>query len=107
MTTTNDAEMPRAVRVEPRLVTRVAAAHALGIGITKFKELVAAGEIEHVEIGRRILIPVSAVDAYVEQLRAVQSGNGNGHAAAKRARKAPRTRTAASRARRSRKTSDA
>jgi len=44
------------------------AAVALGIGVTKCWELVAAGDLETVRIGRRRLVPVSALEKYVEDL---------------------------------------
>jgi excisionase family DNA binding protein len=65
-----------AAPVAPRLLTRADAARALGIGITKFKELVAAGTIAKVTIGRRVLIPPAALDDYVARLCAEQNGNG-------------------------------
>lgn len=46
------------------------ALEATGIGRSKFYELVAAGEIESVEVGRRRLVPVEALQEFVERLRA-------------------------------------
>jgi excisionase family DNA binding protein len=45
------------------------AAHVLGIGRSLLYELLAAGEITSVSIGRRRLIPADALLAYVERLR--------------------------------------
>ena len=45
------------------------AASALGIGRSLLYQLLAAGEIASVSIGRRRLIPADALVAYVEQLR--------------------------------------
>jgi len=44
-------------------------ARALGIGRSKTYELIAAGELESVHIGRAARIPVTAVEDFVEQLR--------------------------------------
>jgi excisionase family DNA binding protein len=40
----------------------------LGIGVTKFKELVRAGLIPTVKIGDRRLVPIETVDAYADSL---------------------------------------
>ncbi len=54
---------------QPLLYKPEAAAAALGIGRSKFFELVAAGEIETVRIGRSRRVPAQAIEAYVAQLR--------------------------------------
>jgi excisionase family DNA binding protein len=54
----------------PRLVTIALAGRLLGVGRSTAYELVAAGELEVVHIGRAARVPVAAVDAYVERLRA-------------------------------------
>lgn len=46
------------------------AARALGLGRTKIYELIAAGDIEVVHIGRCARVPLDAVERYVERLRA-------------------------------------
>lgn len=43
----------------------------LGMGRSKFFEIVAAGEIETVKIGRRTLVPQAALVAYVDKLRSL------------------------------------
>lgn len=48
----------------------------LGIGRTTFFELVAAGEIEVVKIGRRTLVPQASLRDFVERLRASAAGRG-------------------------------
>ncbi len=48
------------------------AAKGIGMSRSTTYELVARGELEVVHIGRRALIPVSSVDAFVERLRAEQ-----------------------------------
>jgi len=53
----------------PVLHSVVQAAQALGIGRSLLYELLAAGEIASVSIGRRRLIPADALAAYVERLR--------------------------------------
>ncbi len=46
-----------------------AAADALGIGRSKLFELIAAGDIETVQIGRSRRIPAEALAQYVDRLR--------------------------------------
>lgn len=46
-----------------------AAAAALGIGRSKIFEIIAAGELETVQIGRSRRIPAAALDDYVARLR--------------------------------------
>lgn len=66
----------------PRLLHPIPDARAVigGIGRSKFYELVAAGEIEVVHVGRRTLVPDEALTAYVARLRAA-SGTGDRPAA--------------------------
>jgi len=51
------------------LVSPQDAAAALSIGRSKVFELLAAGELASVKIGRRRLIPRQALDQYIERLR--------------------------------------
>ena len=44
----------------------------VGIGRTKFYELIDSGDIESVRVGRRRLIPHDALVAFVERLRSEQ-----------------------------------
>lgn len=54
----------------PRLLLTVReAAHALGVGRSTAYELINAGELEVVHIGRACRVPVVVVEAYVERLR--------------------------------------
>jgi excisionase family DNA binding protein len=48
------------------------AGKALGVGRTKMFELIASGELTSVQVGRRRLIPATAITAYVERLVAEQ-----------------------------------
>lgn len=45
------------------------AGRALGIGRSKMYELIAAGELETVHIGRAVRVPVDAIEAFVARLR--------------------------------------
>ena len=45
------------------------AGRALGIGRSKMYELIAAGELETVHIGRAVRVPVDAIEALVARLR--------------------------------------
>lgn len=49
------------------------AGQRIGLGRTKTWELVRSGELESVRVGRRRLIPVDAIDQFVEQLRTASS----------------------------------
>lgn len=44
-------------------------ARALGVGRSKTYELIAAGELEVVHIGRCARVPLDSAEAYVERLR--------------------------------------
>ncbi|NUV60648.1 excisionase family DNA-binding protein [Streptomyces sp. CAI-85] len=52
------------------------AADRMDLGRSKIFELMAAGELESVLIGRSRRIPLDALRAYVERLRADQSNAG-------------------------------
>ncbi len=45
------------------------ACKGLGVGRSTFYEMVARGDVEVVRIGRRALVPVAAIEAYVQGLR--------------------------------------
>lgn len=62
------AEEPLASSAK-RLVDIKAALAFLSIGRTKLNELLAAGDIESVHIGRSRLIPLDALEGYVDRLR--------------------------------------
>lgn len=49
------------------------AGQRLGLGRTKTWELVRSGALETVRVGRRRLVPVDAIDQFVEQLHAASS----------------------------------
>lgn len=55
--------------LEPLLLTPEQAAERLGIGRTKTYELIRAGELESVKVGRLRRVPVDALAAYVASLR--------------------------------------
>ncbi len=48
------------------------AGRAIGLGRTKTFELVGSGELPSVRVGRRRLVPVSAIRDYAERLMAEQ-----------------------------------
>lgn len=50
------------------------AARVLGVGRTKFYELLDAGQIATVTIGRRRLVPAEDLVAYVDRLRSDRTG---------------------------------
>jgi excisionase family DNA binding protein len=53
------------------------AAQAIGIGRTKIYELLANGRIRSVKVGRRLVVPMSAIDAFL-----AGNNDGDGHSAA-------------------------
>jgi excisionase family DNA binding protein len=66
--------MEGTTRAGERLLLDVAsAAGVLGLGRTKLHELIAAGEVRSVKIGRRRLIPMAALDEYVDRLQRAAS----------------------------------
>lgn len=63
-------EQPSLFDPEPILLTIVEAARMLKIGRTLAYELIAAGELEVVHIGRAARVPVEAVQEFVSAKRA-------------------------------------
>lgn len=57
----------------PRLLSVPEAARLLGIGRTTAYELIAAGELEVIHIGRSARVPVDAIDEFVDALRSAAS----------------------------------
>jgi excisionase family DNA binding protein len=51
------------------------AADRLGLGRSKFYELIASGEIETVRIGRAVRVPADALEDFVQRLRAAGQYN--------------------------------
>jgi excisionase family DNA binding protein len=51
------------------LLSILQAARTLGLGRSKMYELIAAGDLEVVHIGRATRVPVDAVERFVERLR--------------------------------------
>lgn len=51
-------------------------ARALGLGRSKTYELIAAGELETVHIGRAVRVPVDAVESFVQRLRQPREAGG-------------------------------
>jgi excisionase family DNA binding protein len=56
----------------PRLLSVKRALFELGIGRTLFYELLDAGTIVSVKIGRRRFVPCEAIDRFIESLLAVE-----------------------------------
>ena len=63
-----DTPVPMSVAAR-RLLTILDVAHVLAVGRTTVYELIGAGRIETVHIGRCVRIPVEAVDHLVADLR--------------------------------------
>jgi len=55
------------------------ACSSLGVGRSTLYELAARGDVQIVRVGRRALVPVASIEAFVERLRA---GDGGGVPAA-------------------------
>lgn len=56
-------------RTERLLLTVNEAAESLGLGRTKVYELISAGQIETVRIGRSVRIPAESLEEFVRALR--------------------------------------
>lgn len=65
------------IAMPPLLATLDEAGRSLGLGLTKVKQLVAAGELRSVKVGRSRRVPWADLEAYVEHLRQ-QTGEGRG-----------------------------
>jgi excisionase family DNA binding protein len=65
-----DARMAEVREVAPLLLTAEEAATALRIGRTRMYDLLGAGDVDSVFIGRKRLVPVEALREYVARLRA-------------------------------------
>jgi len=63
---TNTRELGEHERIAVRIPV---AAKMIGISRSKFYELLDAGEIEAVKLGRSTLIPVASLKAFIEALR--------------------------------------
>jgi excisionase family DNA binding protein len=69
MTPTSATVNAHAVPAERRVLLRVEeAAKAMSIGRTTMYQLIASGEIETVTIGARRLVPLKAIERYVDSL---------------------------------------
>jgi excisionase family DNA binding protein len=55
---------------QPRLLDIIEAGQMLGIGRSSVYALIDAGELTSCKIGRRRLVPVTAIDAYVSRITA-------------------------------------
>lgn len=62
---------------EPLLLTVAQAAQRLGISRSLLYELLAAGEIESITIGRLRRVPAEALTAYIQLQRAKNQGHGS------------------------------
>ena len=66
MTAIADTDLPRLVRPDEAFLTRKQVAGLLGdASDSHVDKLIAAGELESVTEGRRVLVPVSSYRAYV------------------------------------------
>ncbi|MCU1428669.1 MAG: DNA-binding protein [Actinomycetia bacterium] len=57
------------VAVEPLLLSIVDAARVFGVGRTKLYELIAAGDVDIVRIGRAVRVPLAALHEFVDGCR--------------------------------------
>ena len=58
------ASLPASAVAEPIMLSVPEAAEQLGIGTTKVKQMIAAGRLASVTIGRRRLVPAASVRAF-------------------------------------------
>jgi hypothetical protein len=54
---------------ERRLVSLAGFADMIGVSRSKAHQLAVSGDVETVRVGRRLLVVVSSIDAYVAKLR--------------------------------------
>jgi excisionase family DNA binding protein len=66
--------MPDRLSSPQYLLDVPAAARSLGVGRTTVFQLIRDGRLESVLIGRRRLIPIASIEAYVARLRAGPEG---------------------------------
>ena len=67
--------------ISPRwLLSIPEACKGLGVGRSTFYEMIARGDVEVVRIGRRALVPVAAIEAYVQGLRPIPTAGVGDHA---------------------------
>lgn len=59
--------------MEPLLIDVEEGARLLGIGRSRFYLLLQTGEVESLKIGRRRVVPLTALEAFVERLRREQA----------------------------------
>ena len=59
---------PEPVEPDPYLVSLDETARRLGLGKTSVYELIRDGRLKSVKVGKRHLVPVAALDAYVASL---------------------------------------
>ena len=59
--------------VSPLLVSVERAAELLGVGRTLVYEMLRAGSLPSIALGRRRLVPVKGLEAFVEQLTRAQA----------------------------------
>jgi excisionase family DNA binding protein len=69
LTATTNQEATPMERPQPLLLTVPEAARVLGIGRSTLYELIAAGTIDTVHIGRAHRVALTALNEYVENLR--------------------------------------
>jgi len=62
--------------MEKRLLTLPEVQEALSLGRSKVYELIGAGELRPVRVGRAVRFPAQEIDAFVERLQAEQAGDG-------------------------------
>ena len=57
-------------KIDPRAVDLGTAAEALSISAAKLRTEIIDGKIRAIHIGQRVLVPVAAIDEYIELLSA-------------------------------------
>lgn len=57
-----------AEHVPPRLLSKAAAGRALGVSERMVENLIRAGELRSVKLGKRRLVPVVAIDEFVDAM---------------------------------------
>ena len=69
-----DADADSVTTLKDNFVSKTEATAALGIGMTKLDELLLGRTIASIKLGRRRLVSLRSLNAYIEQMLAASGG---------------------------------
>lgn len=70
---TRNSDDGAAITLEPYALSVVEGCKFSGLGETTFRELIRCGEIPHIRVGRRVLVPRTALQSWLD-LRTIAGG---------------------------------